>query len=102
LKFDRSRKAQLEWVQIEQLADEILRLKTDASGIAVQKKELPKKKELLQHQVESSRLTLDNLQLKKENQLLVASMEEHRQKLKQGEPCHLCGSLEHPYAEGHP
>ena len=31
---------------------------------------------------------------------LVAKLEDHRHNLKGGEPCPLCGALEHPYAEG--
>jgi exonuclease SbcC len=31
---------------------------------------------------------------------LVAKLEDHRHDLKRGEPCPLCGALEHPYAEG--
>jgi exonuclease SbcC len=31
---------------------------------------------------------------------LVASLADHRHGLKSGEPCPLCGALEHPYAEG--
>ncbi len=31
---------------------------------------------------------------------LVSSFEEHRSRLKQGEPCPLCGAAEHPYADG--
>jgi exonuclease SbcC len=34
----------------------------------------------------------------KEFQLTVANLEEHRTRLKHGEPCPLCGAIDHPYA----
>src|SRR5690606_16833211 len=97
-----SRKAQMEWVQLEQLSAELVRLRTESADIVLQKKELPSLKEKLQLQVEASRQKLENLQLKRENQLLIANMEELRSKLREGEPCQLCGSLEHPYAKDLP
>lgn len=33
---------------------------------------------------------------------LTASLEDHRKRLIEGDPCPLCGSLEHPYAQGLP
>jgi len=99
LRLDASRKAQMEWAQLEQLSAEMVRLKTESAGIELQKQELPFQKEKLEEQVEVARVRLENLQLKRENQLLIARMEELRWNLKPGEPCQLCGSLEHPYAE---
>ncbi|MEA3287983.1 MAG: AAA family ATPase, partial [Candidatus Marinimicrobia bacterium] len=40
------------------------------------------------------------LQKEKEYQARIAALEEHRTKLEDGEPCPLCGSKEHPFAEG--
>src|SRR5690606_17353945 len=62
-----SRKAQMEWVQLEQLSAELVRLRTESADIVLQKKELPSLKEKLQLQVEASRQKLENLQLKREN-----------------------------------
>lgn len=101
-RLDISRKAQMEWMQLEQLSSELVRLKTESAGIALQRKELPPRKEKLQQQVESLGMKLENLQLKRENQLLVANLDELRRKLREGEACQLCGSLEHPYAQGLP
>ena len=97
-RLEASRKAQLEWIRLEQLSAEIVRLKTEATGIKTQAEKLPSEKVKLLLQVESSRSRLESLQLKKENRLLVASNEELRRKLESGKPCFVCGSLEHPYA----
>ncbi|MDO4881490.1 MAG: SbcC/MukB-like Walker B domain-containing protein [Capnocytophaga sp.] len=43
-------------------------------------------------------LVLKNYRLEKENNDLKKSLEEHRKHLKQGEPCPLCGSKHHIYA----
>ncbi len=42
----------------------------------------------------------DSLQREKEYLARIASLEEHRNALEDGKPCPLCGSTEHPYAEG--
>lgn len=44
------------------------------------------------------RKELGELQRKREQANLVASFEEHRTRLHQGEACPLCGALEHPFA----
>ncbi len=41
---------------------------------------------------------MEALQKQKENQYKIASLEEHRNILKDNEPCPLCGSIHHPYA----
>jgi exonuclease SbcC len=67
------------------------KLKTETDLAKSQKKALEKgiseKGELLQTLEENKAL-----------KLLVASLEEHRHNLKDGEACALCGSTEHPYA----
>lgn len=41
---------------------------------------------------------LEKWELVRKNRLLQASLEEHRQRLEDNEPCPLCGSVHHPYA----
>jgi exonuclease SbcC len=43
---------------------------------------------------------LDALKKKLDQAKLVASLESHRPRLTKGEPCPLCGALDHPYAGG--
>ena len=49
-----------------------------------------------------ARKRLEDVKKKFEKARLVASLESHRPHLKSGEPCPLCGALEHPYAQGAP
>lgn len=51
---------------------------------------------------QTQELQLDNLLKEKTIRDLTASLEEHRKKLQPGNPCPLCGSVEHPYSEGLP
>lgn len=44
----------------------------------------------------------ENLSLRIENEKLKAELETHRKHLKAGEPCPLCGALEHPFADSQP
>lgn len=45
---------------------------------------------------------LDLLQTQHQLQQRIASLEKLRHELHNGEPCPLCGALNHPYAKGHP
>lgn len=47
-------------------------------------------------------LVLENLEKDAKIRDLAASLEDQRKKLQEGEPCPLCGSTDHPYAEGLP
>ena len=49
-----------------------------------------------------SLLAFENLAKEEKIRDLTASLEDHRNKLNEGDPCPLCGSLEHPYAQGLP
>ena len=60
---------------------------------------LPIRIEKLDLSTASTSKTLQILELQKENLLMRASLEEYRKKLKNDQPCPLCGALHHPYAE---
>lgn len=49
--------------------------------------------------IEQYAQTLQMLKEKRELELLIKNYEEDRAKLKEGEACYLCGSLEHPFVE---
>lgn len=63
---------------------------------------LPSSIKSLNDQVVLEEKDLDILNLKKNAEVLHAKVEDLRHKLTKGEPCPLCGSLEHPYAEQTP
>ncbi len=48
------------------------------------------------------RLVFENLEKDAKIRDLTASLEDHRKKLVEGEPCPLCGSADHPYVAGVP
>jgi exonuclease SbcC len=59
-----------------------------------------KRKETLEAKVIDAKKLLDLRKDHLEKAKLIAKLEDHRHDLKSGEPCPLCGALEHPYAEG--
>jgi exonuclease SbcC len=63
---------------------------------------LPARIEKLRSEKEKEELRVTALQLELENQKLRASLEEKRAELQEGEPCSLCGSMEHPWASHAP
>ncbi|HLS10949.1 MAG TPA: AAA family ATPase [Flavobacteriaceae bacterium] len=60
--------------------------------------ELDGQQKLLDTQVKLALANFEKLDLEKQNAVLTQSLEEHRNRLKEGEACPLCGSLEHPFA----
>lgn len=89
--------------------DEIVKISENIDRALSEEKELLPKLETFPVIIEKAKTQsklfqtkLDKFQLQRENQLLQASLEEHRNALKNGEPCPLCGALEHPYAENLP
>jgi len=47
--------------------------------------------------IKTYKTLLTTLEKRKEDAIKIASLEAHRQSLEKGEPCPLCGSLDHPY-----
>jgi len=59
-----------------------------------------KRKEDLEEECKEAKRYLDLRQDHLVKAKLIARLEDHRHNLKRGDPCPLCGALEHPYAEG--
>ncbi len=96
--LQQGRKAQQEWVAIENLSAEIERATKEEKELLGQVANLPQEVASAKKEMQTLQKDVENLQLRKENELLKASLEQHRHNLKNGEPCPLCGSTEHPYA----
>lgn len=69
------------------------------------KKNLQRSKDVLKEilgnkSLREYRAKKESLQKKKEYLTRIAALEDHRAKLEDGKPCPLCGSIEHPFAEG--
>lgn len=88
----------LERQKIDQLQLEIEKNSKEQKNFSQHLKKLPEEIEKNELQENSLKREVENLQLKKENQILKANLEEHRHRLKEGEACPLCGSLDHPFA----
>ncbi|PTM04207.1 MAG: hypothetical protein DA405_08160 [Bacteroidetes bacterium] len=61
---------------------------------------LPPRIAALQKDEETGSLQVKLFRSELENQKLRASLEDHRAQLIEGEPCKLCGSIDHPWASG--
>lgn len=62
----------------------------------------PQKLKEAAQEAEKQEIALKAARAEEENRRLRASLEEHRRNLQTGEACPLCGSTEHPWAEGSP
>ncbi|MFY0675315.1 MAG: AAA family ATPase [Bacteroidia bacterium] len=78
--------------RLEKLSDEIQNLKTQIDNLPAQLKDA---KQAFEGQERIVKLVDEKMILS----LRVAELETHREHLKDGEPCPLCGALEHPFAE---
>jgi len=75
------------------------------NNLSEQKEALTKaedKIELLKTKAELAETELSKLKSELELAKITQSLEEHRHQLKDGEPCPLCGALEHPFASNSP
>ena len=100
LKKELNRSLQLEKIGISLKQEEknLLQFTTELQQLEQQLKALPSEMELAEAKAKRFDAEINALQKSIELQNLRASLEEHRAKLAKGEPCPLCGSLEHPFA----
>ncbi len=91
-------------IQLAQTIDELSSaLKSDQNNLQDIQAKLADKQSQdaeLKEKWTEERESLADLETIKEKEALIAKYEEDRKKLVQGEPCFLCGSLEHPLFEG--
>lgn len=101
-KLEKVRKAEQQAGKMNNLSAELKKLQKEQKIISPYLEELPKKIDLVTAHVETLKEKIQKLQLKKENENLRKTLDEHRLHLQDGQPCPLCGALEHPYAEDLP
>ena len=100
--LEQARKAERQSEKISQASGELKKLQAEKAEIQPFLEKLPKELELEQSNADTLKERLEKLQLKKENENLRKTLEEHRTHLQKGDPCPLCGALEHPFAEDLP
>ncbi|MDT7827976.1 AAA family ATPase [Pricia sp. S334] len=97
--IDRSQQLEKIGIVFEQKKQNLDQYMGEVERIKLQRKALPKDIELAQAKAKGFEKESEALQVRLALQRLRASLEEHRNKLKKNEPCPLCGSLEHPFAQ---
>ena len=95
-------KAKADVIHIENTQKVIRTNKKEISDIEELIKALPKTISEQEEKLKNENTLLENFSLKSANQKLLASLEDHRKKLKKGEACPLCGALDHPFATNIP
>ncbi len=91
-----------EFNSLHNTKEQLDEIKVEYDKLQQQKNELPEKIKVLKNELEKKELLLGKLQAEYELKRMVAKYEEDRKKLKQNEPCPLCGSKEHPYIKDYP
>ncbi len=100
--LEQARKAEQAAVELRTLSEALDRIKKEQFEIFPQLEELPKKLKLEKSRAETLVERLEKLRFRRESENLRKSLEEHRHQLQDGQPCPLCGALEHPYAKDLP
>ena len=95
-------KAKADVIHIENTQKVIRTNKKEISDIEELIKALPKTISEQEEKLKNENTLLENFSLKSANQKLLASLDDHRKKLKKGEACPLCGALDHPFATNIP
>lgn len=84
--------------KIDHTSAEIKKIKLQEERLLPLIQQFPKEIEGFEDKMKLYRERLEKINLQKQNQLLLASLEEQRGFLKEGDPCPLCGSIHHPFA----
>lgn len=84
--------------ELARLKDELKNFEKEVELDQKRLEPLPDEIKVLEQQEKTLLQQLEVLILKRDNELLHARVEDLREKLRTGEPCPLCGSLEHPFA----
>ena len=97
-KLSRSQQLEKKDITIKQEEKNLLHFTTEVEKIEALQNVLPKEIELAEAKAKRFDAEVNTLRQSLEIKSLRASLEEHRAKLNKGEPCPLCGSLDHPFA----
>lgn len=100
--LEKARSADRQSEKIQGVSSELRKLREEKEKIQPFLESLPKELELTLSQAATLKEKLEKLQLQQENENLRKTLDQHRQQLSPGEPCPLCGALEHPFAENIP
>lgn len=85
-----------------ELAQQLTRTEGELQSLDGNKSLLEQQRKTLDAERGLLKATLEQLRDHRGLRLQIASMDEQRKHLEAGDPCPLCGSLEHPYVKHHP
>ena len=98
-KLKQLRLAEKVYSQLENLKANLRKKKDELQKVTVQKAALPEALKTVQQQLELKEAQLTAKQKTLEVEQLQKQLDDYRNELKHDEPCPLCGSLHHPFAE---